>query len=187
MFLGAEAPACGLGIIGAQILAEARQGIPQGSAASPLLAEMLLALPLKQLPSMGQVFAYVDNFLIMAKSEHDAVSMSKALGCALKAHPAGPLRPKIKGVFRAGEPIDFLGHRHGSVKIEPSPDNLKKFGYEMSRGLSSIKGSSLSPAARARKVRELTRKVDGWASAFKLCENIQLHKEHWLAKIADCN
>jgi hypothetical protein len=184
-------PACGLGILGAKVLAEARQGIPQGSAASPLLAETLLALPLKQLPSMGQVFAYVDNFLIMAKSEDDAVSMAKALGCALQAHSAGPLRPKIRGLFRPGEPIDPLGHRlivhHGSVKIEPSPANLKKLAYEMSRGLSSIKSPALSPAARARKVRALTRKVDGWASAFKLCHDIQLHKKHWLAKIADCS
>jgi len=182
-------PACGLGILGAKVLAEARRGLAQGSAASQLVAEMLLALLLKQLPSMGQVFAYVDNFLIMAKSEDDAVSMAKALGCALQAHPAGPLRPKIRGLFRAGEPIDFLGHRlivhHGSVKIEPSPANLKKLAYEMSRGLSSIKSSALSPAARARKVRELMRKVNGWADAFKLCNNIQLHKEHWLAKIAD--
>ena len=108
-----------------------------------------------------------------------------------QTHPAGSLRPKIKGLFRPGEPIDFLGHRlivhHGSVKIEPSPANLKKLAYEMSRGLSSIKSSALSPAARARKVRELMRKVNGWADAFKLCNNIQLHKEHWLAKIADCS
>src|SRR6266498_212595 len=101
-------PACGLGILGAQILAEARRGIPQGSAASPLLAEMLLAPALKQLPTGGKVFAYLDNFLIMAKSEDDAVSMAKALGCALKAHPAGPLRPKIRGLFRPREPTEFL-------------------------------------------------------------------------------
>src|SRR6266542_2348573 len=69
-------PAGGLGILGAEVLAEARQGIPQGSAASPLLAEMLLASALRQLPTGGEVFAYLDNFLVMAKSEQDAVSMT---------------------------------------------------------------------------------------------------------------
>ncbi len=183
-------PACGLGILGAQILAEARRGIPQGSAASPLLAEMLLAPALKQLPTGGKVFAYLDNFLIMAKSEDDAVSMAKALGCALKAHPAGPLRPKIKGRFHPGEPIEFLGHRltvqHGMVIIEPSPLNQQKFEVTMKLELARIKENSLSPAARARKVRELKTYVRSWASAFKLWPQAEIHKKQWLVKIAGC-
>ncbi len=184
-------PASGLGILGAEVLVEARWGFAQGSAVSPIVSEMLLALPLKQLPQIGEVFGYLDNFLIMAKSEDDAVSMAKALGCALKAHPAGPLRPKIKGRFHSADPIEFLGHRliahHGAVIIEPSPANLKSFEYEMGTGLASIKSSPASSAARLRKARGLTRKISGWASAFGLCEDIQLHKQHWLAKIADCS
>jgi hypothetical protein len=152
-------PAGGLGILGAKVLAEARQGIPQGSAASPLVAEMLLSLSLKQLPNMGRVFGYVDNFLIMAKSEADAVSMAKALGCALEAHPAGPLRPKLKGYFCAGQPIDFLGHRHTphqqTVLIEPHPSNRKEFEDKVKNELSCLHGKSLSSTARARKLREL--------------------------------
>ncbi len=182
-------PAGGLGILGAQILAEARQGIPQGSAASPLLAEMLLASALRQLPTGGEVFAYLDNFLVMAKSEQNAVSMTIALGSALKAHPAGPLRPKIKGRFRPGEPIEFLGHRltahHGTVTIEPSPLNQQKFEVTMKVGLARIKGNPFSPAVRARKIRELRKYVCSWASAFKLWPQAVIHQEQWLAKIAD--
>jgi hypothetical protein len=184
-------PACGLGILGAKVLAEARQGIPQGSAASPLLAETLLALPLKQLPSMGQVFAYVDNFLIMAKSEDDAVSMAKALGCALQAHSAGPLRPKMKGRFHAGQPIDFLGHRltahHGTVLIEPSPLKQQEFEAKVKTGLACVKGKSLSLTARARTIQELRKYVRSWTAAFKLWPQAEMHRKHWLTKIADCN
>jgi len=183
-------PACGLGIIGAQILAEARRGIPQGSAASPLLAEILLAPTLEQLPTGGEVFAYLDNFLVMAKSEEDAVSMSLNLRSALKAHPAGPLRPKIKARFHPGEPIEFLGHRliahHGAVIIEPSPLNQQKFEVTMKVELARIKENSLFPAARARKIRDLRKYVCSWASAFKLWPRAEIHKKQWLAKIAYC-
>jgi hypothetical protein len=92
------------------VLADARRGIPQGSAVSPLVTEMVLAASLKQIPILGSVFAYADNTLLMAKNESDAVSMSKALWSALDAHPVGRLRPKFKA-FGAGQPIDFLGLR----------------------------------------------------------------------------
>ena len=182
-------PAGGLGILGAEVLAEARRGIPQGSAASPIVCEMLLALALNQLPNSGKVFAYIDNFLVMGKTKQDAVSMAQALGCALKVHPAGPLRPKIKAVFHAGTPIEFLGHRlsvhHGTVVIEPSPLNREKFEVEMKTELAHI--HSLSPGARARKVCELKAYVRSWAAAFRLWPQAEIHKKQWLAKIADCS
>jgi hypothetical protein len=183
-------PACGLGFLGAKVLAEARQGIPQGSAASPVVAEMLLALPLKQLPKVGRVFGYLDNFLIMATSEGDAVSMSKALGSALAAHPAGPLRPKIRGIFRAEEPIDFLGHRltaqHGAVMIEPSPAKLQEFEAELKAGLARISGGSLSSAARSRIIQQLRTYIRSWTAAFRLWPGAEKHRDLWLAKVDDC-
>src|SRR5262249_46835887 len=89
-------------------LADARRGIPQGSAVSPILAEMLLAPVLFQVPGGGKVVAYADNIVVLAKSECDADAMTDSLGLALKKHPAGPLWPKIKS-FPAGGPIDYLG------------------------------------------------------------------------------
>jgi hypothetical protein len=183
-------PASGLGFLGAKVLAEARRGIPQGSAASPLVAEMLLALPLKQLPKLGHVFGYLDNFLIMATSQDDAVSMAKALGCALQAHPAGPLRPKIRGLFHAGKPIEFLGHRltaqHGAVIIEPSPAKRQEFKAELKAGLARISGGSLPPAARSRKIQQLRTYIRSWTAAFRLWPGAEKHRDLWLAKVADC-
>src|SRR6266704_3207282 len=72
-------------------LADARRGIPQGSAASPILAEMLLAPVLHQVPTGGEVVAYADNILVLTKSESDAVAMTESLEIALKKHPAGQL------------------------------------------------------------------------------------------------
>ena len=105
-------------------IADARRGIPQGSAASPLLAEMLLASLLFQVPAGGKVVAYADNILVMAKTASDADAMTESLGLALKKHPAGPLWPKITS-FPAGGPIEFprpppyCSRRQGSRAAHP--------------------------------------------------------------------
>ena len=115
-------------------LADARRGIPQGPAASPILAEMLLAPLLFPIPPGGQLVAYADNVLLMAKNKSDADAMTESFGSALKKHPAGQLWPKIKS-FSAGGPIDFLGHRltaHGDeVRVQPTPENREKFERKM--------------------------------------------------------
>ena len=104
-------------------LADARRGIPQGSAASTMLAEMLLAPLLFHVPTAGEIVAYADNILVLAKNESDADAMTESLGLALKKHPAGHLWPKIK-TFGASGPIDFLGHRliaHADeVRVQPT-------------------------------------------------------------------
>jgi hypothetical protein len=55
----------------------------------------------------------------------------------------------------------------------------------MKTELACIKGNFLSPAARARKIRELRRYVCLWASAFKLWPQAEIHKKLWLAKVPD--
>src|SRR5207249_8495051 len=59
-------------------LADARRGIPQGSAASPILAEMLLAPLLYQVPAGGEVVAYADNISVLTKNESDADAMTQS-------------------------------------------------------------------------------------------------------------
>src|SRR5262249_23257300 len=114
-----------------EILAVARRGLPQGSAASSIVAEMLIAVPLKTLPSVGVVPSYADNMLIMAKSEEEACSMSLALLSAFQAHPVGHLTPTLKSQSRPGQWVHFLGHclriDGQVVQIVPSQKNEAKF------------------------------------------------------------
>jgi hypothetical protein len=58
---------------------------------------MLLAPVLTELAGNGYPVSYGDNTIILAPDEEGAVSMTEALWSALKAHPAGPLKPKIVG------------------------------------------------------------------------------------------
>ena len=168
-------------------LADARRGIPQGSAASTILAEMLLAPLLFQVPTAGEVVAYADNILVLAKSESDADAMTESLGLALKKHPAGHLWPKIK-FFRAGGPIDFLGHRltghSDQLRVQPTPENREKFERKMKKGLAQLTKSTLPPAARDRLVRDLKSDLSSHASNFRLCDGVKECRQHWLAQIS---
>ena len=170
-------------------LAEARRGIPQGSAASPLLAEMLLASLLFQVPAGGKVVvvAYADNILVLAKTASDADAMTDSLELALKKHPAGPFSPKIKS-FPVGGPIEFLGHRvtaHGDkVRAQPTPENQEKFERKMKIGLAQLRKPSLTGAARDRLVRDLKSDLSSHVSNFKLCNGVKEDQQYWSGQIA---
>lgn len=168
-------------------LAQARRGIPQGSAASPLIAEALLAPAIYLIPQIGVVVAYADNVLLLAKSKNDVVSMSNSLRCALKAHPAGPFEPKLKS-FAPGDPVDFLGHRltvaKGAVRIDPSPKNMAKFEARMKSKLARLKAAKLSSMERASRARKLKADVRSWCDgAFNLCTDIKSVRDAWLDKV----
>ncbi|HEX9323365.1 MAG TPA: reverse transcriptase domain-containing protein [Xanthobacteraceae bacterium] len=173
-----------------QYLADARRGIPQGSSVSPIVAEMLLAPVLHQVPAGGEVVAYADNISVIAKNDGDADSMTESLGIALQTHPAGQLWPKIKS-FPPGGPIECLGHRlttdHGGLRIQPTAANREEFESRMNRGLARLKASSLSPATRAEIVRELKSDLSSHASNFRLCDGMENCRQHWSVRIASAS
>ena len=127
-------------------ITEARRGIPQGSAASPLVSEMLLAPILTQLPNCVVVVAYADNILVMAREENDVESATLSLWGALKAHPAGPLRPNRPAIFRPGGNVEFLGNElrvvNGKCLARPSQENNRRFERTVSEGIQSLAQSS---------------------------------------------
>ena len=168
-------------------LAEARRGIPQGSAVSNLVSEILLAYPIKNLPTCGVAIGYADNTLLMATNEKDAVTMTEAFGAALKAHPVGLLRPKSQGSSKPGEPVDYLGYRltlvGGKVKIEPDPENDAVFAGEMKKGVLRLEKSKLPPVERQKIAKNLRRKLTSWTGAFQLCDGIADRRAGWLAKV----
>jgi hypothetical protein len=170
-----------------EILAAARRGFPQGSAAASIVAEMLIAVPLKTLPSAGRVPSYADNMLIMAKSEEDAVSMSNALLSAFKAHPVGHLTPTLKSQSCPGQWVQFLGHclrvDGQVVQIVPSPKNEEKFAKRIKTGLKTVGNTHLSGYVRRARARRVRRDIKSWTSNFSRCDGMKERKKHWLGKI----
>ena len=167
--------------------AGAQRGFPQGSAASPLAVEMLLASLYVQLPATGVSVGYADNFLALGKGEKEAVAISSAFGCALKAHPAGHLVPNIPKSFGPGQPVEFLGHRlqrcQGAVKIDPTAENVQKFWDRVSLDVFRIKASPDKETARWRAA-EARGYVRSWTSMFILCNDINSYKAKALERIA---
>lgn len=171
----------------ADALAEARRGIPQGSAVSPLVTEVLLAPVISQLPDSGRAMAYADNIQVMAREENDAVSMTKALWSALEAHPAGPLWPKLVRYSKPNEGFEFLGCafkvKNGCYTVAPSPKNLAKFGHALHCGLKQVEDPSQSAKMRRNQASQLRRYVRSWTSAFSMWDEAKEFREKKLALI----
>jgi hypothetical protein len=169
------------------LFADARRGIPQGSAISPLIAECLLAPAYHQLSGAGQVVGYADNTLIMGTTKGGVSSTYQSLWAAFMAGSAGQLRPNKPKQFKPGDPIEFLGHRlrlvKGAVWIEPNPVNLKAFESNVGRALSDIRRSD-TRAERARRAENLRRYVRSWTAAFSLWPKAKKRREEALKHIA---
>ncbi len=169
-------------------LVEARRGIPQGSAASPLVSEALLAPTLNSIPKIVVVVAYIDNILLLAKSKEDAVATSNDLRSALKAHPVGPFQPKMK-TFDAGQPIEFLSHKltlkKGKVHVEIDGYNLEKFKCRVASEVAYLKKAKakLQPLTMARRCQKLEEAIRSWTASFKLCDGVQNLRDHWLEEL----
>jgi hypothetical protein len=135
-------------------------------------------------PATGVIVSYADNILMLAKSRDDVVSMANALRCALKAHPAGPLQPKRK-LFDPGQPLEFLGHKltvkMKGVRVEPDDHNLQKFKCRVTSELAKLQ--KLTPSKRANRRQRLELTVRSWMANFKLCDDIDVFRAHWLGRI----
>ena len=170
-------------------LSEARQGIPTGSAASSITSEILLSSPFKALPSHGVAVGYADNSFLMAKSEKDAMSIKEAFWSDLKSQSAGLLRPKVKGAFRPGDPVDVLGHRlrllDEKVRVDPSPKNDAIFNSTIEKGIARLKMSKLNHAGHDRIAKNLRKYVKAWTSSFGVCDGIADRRSSTLARIND--
>ncbi len=167
--------------------AEARRGLPQGSAVSPLVTELLLAPVLSQLPKCGIAIGYSDNILIMARKKDDAVSMTTSLRSALKAHPAGPFWLKKPFVYPPGSEVKFLGYRlkaeAGKCSAAPSGKNLFVFEHEFAKGLDRITRLAISPTITHRRLANLAHYVRSWSGAFSHWEGASDHRQKYLQKI----
>jgi hypothetical protein len=170
-------------------LTEARRGIAQGSATSSVVAEILLSFAIERLPAFGAVLTYADNFLLLTKSNEEAVAMRKALRCVLQAHPAGPLQLKEPKIYGSGQAVEFLGYALSvgkmKTKIEPTLESLHRFKSVFKRKLRKISVAAVAeqPHEKVVKVKALKAFVTNWTNAFILWPNAKLHRETHIAII----
>ena len=171
--------------IAPEAISAALRGLPQGSAASPIVAEAMIAIPLKAVPTPGVIIAYADNILLLAKTQSDRDSMTEALFAAFEAHPVGRLRLSPK-TFGPGEPVEFLGHCltpcEEGVRIEITDANKRKFEDRMKSKLRSL-AKTKRQRARRKALHDIKQHIQSWADAFTLCDDTQKIRSYWLARL----
>ena len=171
----------------ADLPAEVRQGLPQGSAASSLVTEILLAPIAFALPIDVRAVIYADNILVLMREKSEAVTMGKTLHGALRCHPAGPLWPKMIEIRDAWSGFDFLGYHFsneaGLAKAEPTSFNFNRFKQKHYSLLKQLKQEDGSLAQKKRLRQKARRYVQLWCPAFSLWSEWLEFRTKMLAEI----
>lgn len=77
------------------------RGLAQGSACSPIAADIVMSEVLAQLPTGSRFVCFADNVMMLGRTENGVAEQVDAFKSLLREHPAGPLGLRIKS------PIDF--------------------------------------------------------------------------------
>lgn len=155
------------------LLVDSRQGLPQGSISSGLLAEARIAKALNMAhasPAMSgvSVIAYVDNLGLLAKHREDLRQSMATLERSIERCSLGSWRlnrrPKPR---RVDHGFEFLGYhlrlRGSRVQVTVSQQNRERF---VARVRELLKKVSRRSSLNLSEVRDY---VVGWTSAF--CED----------------
>jgi hypothetical protein len=166
-------------------LMEARSGIPQGSACSSIVASYCvsrMAWPI--MPGIVLV-NYVDNFLLLAKSAKLLAKGREQLIASVESLPSGhfKLKPVYSGPAKYG--FDFLGHclswGNAGVRISPHPAAIASLEgklYNLEKALQELlppeswKKKHQKPNEVPSALVKMVAIVNGWAQAFRLCEDV---------------
>jgi hypothetical protein len=141
------------------------RGIPLGSSCSPIIAEMAIAECLRSVPSGVALFVWVDDILILAKTEEGAQRAVETLRAAFAAAPVGPFMLKPAQFAAVAEGFEFVGstfkYAGTELSIEPTAKNLRKLEIMMRGHLHQIShyGDDRGEADAA---------LAGWAAANQL-------------------
>ena len=103
-----------------------RRGIPQGSAASSIVAEYVMADILRAGAALLEGFSffnYSDNLGILVPTGMDEPVFMERLSSVFQTHPAGPFHIRLVGSHDIREPFGFLGYhwqmRNGARAFVP--------------------------------------------------------------------
>lgn len=106
-----------------------RRGIPQGSAASSIVAEFVMADILRAGAALLEglrFFNYSDNLGILVPTEINEAAFMERLSDVFQTHPAGPFHIRLVGSHDIRDPFVFLGY-HWQLRNGASafvPDNV---------------------------------------------------------------
>lgn len=172
----AGSPLCG------QPLLDARPGVPQGSAVSPLVGELAVSKLNLKLPP-GTCFAnYADDFLVIVPTKDQLETALLAFASAVAELPGGTFKLKQKQCSPITDGVIFLSH-HLQMESShwvatPSDDAYSNLWYDLEK---------LELKARAAKKRYLKQKSpENRIAALSAIDRCRAHGVGWLAAFSEC-
>jgi hypothetical protein len=166
-----------------EMIDQACRGVPQGSALSPKIAGMSVAT--LDWTSDLPLFNWVDDFLILGKTEEEVIEAAHTLIAKVSALPGGNFDLKHKSVCEASDGIVFLGHRIQTFDdtVEISPAFLDNFYCPLVAAELLICPSLYVPGCNPKLskqeifivVADMWVFAKSWAQAFSACDDIDDH------------
>ena len=141
--------------LGADVNKDLREGLPQGSFLSPIVAAHLMSAQLKKLPCPEQAISYVDDIGAWANAKGDGQAIKHALQTCASAHHSGPTSFKRLDVIPMGstsKKAHYLGYQlrvgeDGMIRIVPTARSIRKFKRKLSARLKSVPYDDLPQVA----------------------------------------
>jgi hypothetical protein len=175
----------------ATLLERARQGIPAGSAGSPIVAAYSVSrLGWTSLPETA-LLNWSDNFLIQASTAKRLGTGMGALAAAVSKLPGGQFSLKTVQEGHAKRGFDFLGHRlhcdGARVRTEVSPANQADAIDEVNRLTQKLNDAHAQghKEKAISHLKSLCAYVKGWVQVFRECDDIEEWERALLCMIQD--
>ena len=160
-----------------------REGIPQGSLCSPLIAAIVISRVLRtcNLPCSVN---YADNVCLLARSEDELRVQKTALIAALKSSPFGPLGVHLKPTVAQAEGIVFLGYHmrktEYGIEVAPSDKAVMSIAIAMVKLAKKMRGQRI---ALKTVYRTICNRLNRWQQGYRIA-TIFKHSL-WLERFAD--
>lgn len=153
------------------------KGLPQGSAVSNLVAEVMLAPVFERLEDCAIAIGYCDDILLLSRTRRGAEIAREALLSCLRQLPAGPLSLGSDEVRRISDGFEFLGYRFGLWKgrpvVTPPLHQLRNFDVDFElAGLGLLEGEG--------SLADLRNKVSGWHGSYRLWKGAERSRQRYL-------
>jgi len=179
------------------LLLQARLGIPQGSACSPIVgAHIMSRLDWLSMPDVA-MFNYVDDFLLLSPSLTILDEAVEKLTDAVADLPGGHFELKRKEKRDARKGLTFLGHRlqivDGELKTSPTEQAITDLWRKVERLDQTLCKMAYGPgnwgkhdkAEAIELLASMTAKMDGWLSAFHECDDAVGEIEPLIASVGE--
>ena len=171
------------------LLTQARLGIPQGSACSPIVAAYCMSRLKWPQASDTALLNYADNFLLLAPSMARLEEKIGALTDAVSKLPGGHFKLNLIQKTHLTKPLVFLGHalqiKGGAVRIEVSPANWSSLCAKLAQFETPFSSPTHAMAqANPQKALDLLARfwayASAWQDTFQLCDDAAELGRFWI-------